>query len=344
MDESLKLLTKSDLRKGFKIYLQNNDYSKNSISTFSSQALFLYDRLGADKFWEILQSNDDEFENIARKSIYNELSKNRSQKNTNGYLSNLRCFRQYCGISSNYKNKKSYKNNTSITIENKTKKYECNLNIEDAIDAIKKYHYSIDGEYTRYKSWEHCYNAFKKYRHDEEKTEFLCMHLSCFMASWGMLRGSKLIEYDYFIHKDFVTEISNSKYDRLYNDSFENNDLINELVDLINKLYLRKISKKAMITEYDRLSDTFVTKILLGVFGCVPAYDRYFKSAVSYYKVCSQNFNEHTLIDLYSFYNLYFEEFENLRKQFANEGVYYTPMKLIDMCFWQLGVDLENKG
>ena len=33
----------------------------------------------------------------------------------------------------------------------------------------------------------------------------------------------------------------------------------------------------------------------------------------------------------------------NLRKQFANEGVYYTPMKLIDMCFWQLGVDLENK-
>ena len=29
MDESLKLLTKSDLRKGFKIYLQNNDYSTN---------------------------------------------------------------------------------------------------------------------------------------------------------------------------------------------------------------------------------------------------------------------------------------------------------------------------
>ena len=220
--------------------------------------------------------------------------------------------------------------------------YHANLDINTAIDAIKKYHYSIDGEYTRYKSWEHCYNAFKKYRHDKDKTEFLCLHLSCFMASWGMLRGSKLIEYDYFIHKDFVTEISNSKYDRLYDDSFENNDLINELVDLINKLYLRKISKKAKITENYRLSDTFVTKILLGVFGCVPAYDRYFKSAVSHYKVCSRSFNEHSLIDLYSFYNLYFEEFENLRKRFANEGVYYTPMKLIDMCFWQLGVDLEN--
>lgn len=121
MDESLKKSTKRDLRKDFKTYLQNNDYSKNSINTFSSQALFLYDRLGADEFWRILQSNDDEFENIARKSIYNELSKNKAQKNTNGYLSNLRCFRQYCGISTNYNNKKSSNNNTSITYVYKTK-------------------------------------------------------------------------------------------------------------------------------------------------------------------------------------------------------------------------------
>lgn len=192
-------------------------------------------------------------------------------------------------------------------------------------------------DYTRYKSWEHCYNAFKKYRHDEDKIEFLCLHLSCFMASWGMLRGSKLIEYDYLIHKDFVIEISNSKYDGLYDDGFENKDLI-------NKLYLYKISKKEKLSENDKLSDTFVTKILLCVFGCVPAYDRYFKSAVSHYKECSQSFNEHSLTNLYSFYNLHFEEFENLRKQFENEGVYYTPMKLIDMCFWQLGIDLENNG
>lgn len=219
--------------------------------------------------------------------------------------------------------------------------YQTNLDINTALNAIKKYHYSIDDEYTRYKSWEHCYNAFKKYRHDKDKTEFLCMHLSCFMASWGMLRNSKLIEYDYFIHKDFVIEISNSKYDRLYDNSFENNDLIKELVDLINKLYLYKI--KTRITEGDSLSDTFVTKILLGVFGCVPAFDRYFVKAVSHYKVCSQSFNERSLNNLYSYYNLYFEEFENLRKQIEDEGVYYTPMKLIDMCFWQLGVDLESK-
>ena len=158
------------------------------------------------------------------------------------------------------------------------------------------------------------------------------------MASWGMLRNNKLIEYDYFIHKDFVTEISDSKYDRLYDNSFENNDLIIELVNIINKLYLYKIKKSK-----DNLTDTFVTKILLGVFGCVPAYDRYFKSAVSHYKVCSQSFNERSLMNLQTFYNLHFEAFEKLRKQIENEGVYYTPMKLIDMCFWQLGVDLVSK-
>lgn len=223
------------------------------------------------------------------------------------------------------------------------KVYQTNLDINTALNAIKKYHYSINNEYTRYKSWEHCYNAFKKYRHDKDKTEFLYMHLSCFMSSWGMLRNNNLIEYDYFIHKDFVIEISNNKYDRLYDNSFGNNDLINELVNIINKLYLHKI-KKTSITEGGSLSDTFVTKILLGVFGCVPAYDSYFKSAVSHYKVCSRNFNERSLMNLQTFYNLHFEEFENLRKQFENEGVYYTQMKLIDMCFWQLGIDLENNG
>lgn len=261
----------------------------------------------------------------------------KSRKNIDYDLNNSR---NYLTNNSNNEEIVLSLNEIKNTVGGRLKVYQTNLDINTALNAIKKYHYSIDDEYTRYKSWEHCYNAFKKYRHDKDKTEFLCMHLSCFMASWGMLRGSKLIEYDYFIYKDFVTEISDSKYDRLYDDSFENNDLINELVNIINKLYLHKISKKARITENDRLSDTFVTKILLGVFGCVPAFDRYFVKAVSHYKVCSQSFNERSLMNLQTFYNLHFEAFENLRKQIENEGVYYTPMKLIDMCFWQLGLDL----
>lgn len=84
------------------------------------------------------------------------------------------------------------------------------------------------------------------------------------------------------------------------------------------------------------------TKILLGVFGCVPAYDRYFKKAVKIYNVCSSDFNEKSLSQLYSFYNENKGSFDKLQKQFESEGAFYTPMKLVDMCFWQIGFDLEN--
>lgn len=206
------------------------------------------------------------------------------------------------------------------------------ISIETAINAIKKYHYSVNNNYTRYKSWEHCYNAFKKYRKDESKTELLCLHLSCYLASWGMLRNSGLMNYDYFIHKPFVEEISKPKYDELYTD-FCNIDSIFQAVKQIEDKYPNDISS----------TDTFKTKILLGVFGCAPAYDRYFKQAVKKYKVCYSNFNERSMVQLYSFYNENKDAFENLRKQFESNGTFYPPMKLMDMCFWQIGIDLEKE-
>jgi hypothetical protein len=153
------------------------------------------------------------------------------------------------------------------------------------------------------------------------------------MASWGMLRNSSLPNYDYWVHKEFIKEIANEKYDKLYEENSYDIDLIFETVDLIKSVYPNDISK----------TDTFVTKILLGVFGCTPAYDRYFCKAVKHYKVCSATFNTSSLNDLHRYYEKYFDEFEKLRQQFNDEGVYYTPMKLLDMCFWQLGYDMENK-
>lgn len=206
------------------------------------------------------------------------------------------------------------------------------ISIETAINAIEKYHYSVNNNYTRYKSWEHCYNAFKKYRKDESKTELLCLHLSCYLASWGMLRNSGLMNYDYFVHKLFVEEISNPKYDKLYND-FCDIDTIFQAVAMIENSYPDDVS----------ITDTFKTKILLGVFGCAPAYDRYFKQAVKKYKVCYSKFNERSMVQLYSFYNENKDAFENLRKQFESNGTFYPPMKLMDMCFWQIGIDLKKE-
>lgn len=330
MIKKLKKLSKKELQNEFRMYLKQNNYSRNSIGTFSSQALFLFDKLGIDDFWRTLESDD--FEILARQSIHNELSKTGTQKYTSCYLSNLRCFRKFCGIVTAYNEKEKIEADKLIIDQYKVKKYEPTLIISEAIEAIKKYHYSVDNNYTRYKSWEHCYHAFKLYRHDN-KTEFLCLHLSCYLASWGMLRNSALINYDYLVHKEFVEQVSNTKFDKLYDDNCYDIDLIIELVGLINKVYPNTISK----------TKTFVTKILLGVFGCVPAYDRYFCSAVKKYNICSGNFNRNSLNDLHLYYQLYFNEFEELRNRFLEEGIFYTPMKLIDMCFWQLCYDMENK-
>ena len=36
---------------------------------------------------------------------------------------------------------------------------KADINLDTALNAIKKYHNSVNSNYTRYKSWEHCYNA-----------------------------------------------------------------------------------------------------------------------------------------------------------------------------------------
>lgn len=332
MNETLKNLSKKEMQNDFRIYLQQNNYAKNSIGTFSSQALFLFDKLGADEFWEIIESND--FDNIARQSIYNELVKTGTQKYTSSYLSNLRCFRKFCGIVTDYNEKEKLGQRNQSSIKMKVQNAKPTLIIFDAIEAIKKYHYSINNDYTRYRSWEHCYNYFKLNRKDTTKTDLLCLHLAWYLASWGMLRGSAgLINYDYLVHKDFVTKISEEKYDSLYDFSL-NEDLIFDAVQLINECYPESISK----------TDTLITKILLGVFGCVPAYDRYFKSALSHYNIGSKSFSRNSLQDIWSYYCQNINEFENLRKELATEGFCYTPMKLIDMCFWQIGFDDEQNN
>lgn len=147
-----------------------------------------------------------------------------------------------------------------------------------------------------------------------------------------MLRNSGLMNYDYFVHKPFVEEISKPKYDELYSDFCDIDSIFQAVKEIENK-YPNDISS----------TDTFKTKILLGVFGCAPAYDRYFKQAVKKYNVCSSNFNERSMAQLYSFYNDNKEAFENLQKQFESNGTFYPPMKLMDMCFWQIGIDLEKE-
>lgn len=69
----------------------------------------------------------------------------------------------------------------------------------------------------RGKSWEHCYFHFITARDKHDKDfDYLSLHLSFYLASWGMYRGSSfLIQRDYRIHIPAVVELLSSKYDQL---------------------------------------------------------------------------------------------------------------------------------
>lgn len=189
----------------------------------------------------------------------------------------------------------------------------------------------------RYLSWEHCHNAFlsqKGHSLTEEETDYLSLHLAWYLASWGMLRNSFLMDYDYQIHHPVVNEIMDSEWDDLW-------DLSAEL--MCHKTYAEKIQRL-----YDRISeiyilatgqtptDTLITKIMLGTIGCTPAYDRYLKEGVSMTKKASRTFGPKSIIQLGQEYLAHFEEYEELRMN-CSQNVVYPPAKVLDMCFFEYG-------
>ena len=151
------------------------------------------------------------------------------------------------------------------------------------------------------------------------------------MASWGMLRGgSFLLKMDYLVHKPLVEAVLSGKYDLLFQDRHGSHmvPLTMEFSKEIHNAYGRRT-----------LTDTFVTKIILGIFGCTPAYDRFFKHAARKLKVCSGSFNENSLKALWRYYEEHNQALEALRAELLIVGQRYTPMKLLDMCLFQIGVD-----
>jgi hypothetical protein len=131
----------------------------------------------------------------------------------------------------------------------------------------------------RYTSFDYCFNYFQSHREQGRLLDLLrgdalqlsCLHLGFYLASWGMLRGSsKLLQRSVRNFIPLVEVIANSSPAvweadaHLYGDGscssvFETARQIREALPL-------------------GASDTLVTKVMLGTFGCVPAFDTYFKT------------------------------------------------------------------
>jgi hypothetical protein len=58
--------------------------------------------------------------------------------------------------------------------------------------------------------------------------------------------------------------------------------------------------------------------------------------------VASLDFSIDSIMELVLFYENNREVLENCSKEIASKDLVYPQMKILDMCFWQVGYDLEN--
>ena len=226
------------------------------------------------------------------------------------------------------------------------------MNTVDLIleSSVKFYDTLKKDENGRYRSWEHCYSNFINARDNKNaELDYLSLQLAFYLASWGMYRGSSfLLQKDYKIHIPVVKELLKEEYDPLAGIDCvelkreENQRLLENINAFLDEYYSNIRDEVKNIKVRNQLSSTLITKILMGTLGCVPADDRYFISGIKKQKVASGNYNMKSIIQLVDFYEKNIVELENIRKDMKVNGMAYPQMKILDMAFWQIGLDSDK--
>lgn len=188
----------------------------------------------------------------------------------------------------------------------------------------------------RYASFDYCYNHFQSYRErgditavaSTETMELSCLHLGFYLASWGMLRGSTDLLQRSIRHFEGVIEAIAEAPPAIW--QIDANDYGDEAWTNI-----RDFRDRVRLALPNKTSDILVTKIMLGVFGCVPAFDTYFKNGSGL-----STFGQGALRRVERFYREHAEIIERYRVPtlaFAAGGTTtrnYTRAKVVDMIFF----------
>jgi hypothetical protein len=216
-------------------------------------------------------------------------------------------------------------------------------------EKIDTYYQGMTGAHHRYRSWEHCYRYFHRSTPEAigADRDHAALQLGFYLASWGMYRGSSfLLQHTYTIHLGVIDQLVAPRFSVLWEQEFGAGDedlslvpLILEGIDAVREAY-RPFAPTA---ESRQASDTLVTKIILGTFGCLPACDRFFidgfKSANFRYSYLNAKFLERIL----EFCGDNLRELREEQKSIERiGGMRYPLMKLVDMYFWQIGFELDG--
>lgn len=140
-------------------------------------------------------------------------------------------------------------------------------NIETMVNRYKSQSAPDD----RYASFDYCYNYFRPSNDITQDIEKACLVLGFYLASWGMFRGSSFLLQKSAKHFEptirYIATLDKSVWD-IDADNYDENN-IQTIIKIYKDIKIRLINK-------NNADLTLITKILLGVFGFVPAFDNFF--------------------------------------------------------------------
>jgi hypothetical protein len=214
---------------------------------------------------------------------------------------------------------------------------------------IQAYYGEMMDEHDRYRSWEHCYRYFRHQRTlaTPFDRDHAALHLGFYLAGWGMYRGSSfLLQYAYTAHLGVIDKLLTPRFAVLWDHEFGTNGSDLKLVPTIIEAVhaVREAYRPfAPASESRQASDTLVTKVLLGTFGCLPACDRFF---IDGFKAEGFRYSYLNVAFIHRILRFCVDHSVHLRRERGSivlaSGFRYPLMKLVDMYFWQIGFDLDK--
>lgn len=189
-------------------------------------------------------------------------------------------------------------------------------------------------------SFDYCYNHFQGFRErgaisalaSGDEVERSCLHLGFYLASWGMLRGSTQLLQKSLRHFVPLLEVIAQTPEEDWAI-----DISGYTEDSIDRLMTLEQAVRAAVSGARPATDTLSTKIMLGVFGNVPAFDSFFKAG---FRVSS--FSRQALRDIGHFYEAHEDAFKtpphtlDFRTGAATTRP-YPKAKVMDMIFFMEG-------
>jgi hypothetical protein len=209
----------------------------------------------------------------------------------------------------------------------------------DAEANLRRYLDNRRDPSARYASFDYCFNYFRSHYEagrvealaEPESMQTSCLQLGFYLASWGMFRGSTTLltrsAYCFGPVIDAIIAAPALAWEADVSDY--DSDTIAELISIGREL-------GAVLPGGH--SDTLVTKTMLGVFGCVPAFDSYFRRGIG-----TSGFRPAGMRKVHDYWarNVDLVEQHRVRTLDFGTGAHterrYTQAKVIDMIFFVEG-------